>query len=211
MRTSALLGWAWALLAAAPALAQDGRGALDPLPPPGYGSLTQSDLALRVRSDELEVRLVPLDERVTRLLARDSYQSLQSLVHSRRSSIDSLARLSGISAPGLALVTFFGGREGARFDPQTLTLVIRNGVLRPRGIVPFSPRFTSQQLNVREQVSAIFLFDELLPVTDDFSFSYQGRNSEDWQNKQRLLDRERGRVAARSRVTRPDSGGAAQR
>jgi hypothetical protein len=159
-----------------------------------------------VRSDELEVRLVPLDERVTRLLARDSYQSLQSLVHSRRSSIDSLAKLSGISAPGLALVTFFGGREGARFDPQTLTLVIRNGVLRPRGIVPFSPRFTSQQLNVREQVSAIFLFDELLPVTDDFSFSYQGRNSEDWQNKQRLLDRERGRVAARSRVTRPDSG-----
>jgi hypothetical protein len=211
MRTTALLGWAWAVLAAAPALAQDGRGALDPLPPPGYGSLTQSDLALRVRSDELEVRLVPLDERVTRLLARDSYQSLQSLVHSRRSSIDSLAKLSGISAPGLALVTFFGGREGARFDPQTLTLVIRNGVLRPRGIVPFSPRFTSQQLNVREQVSAIFLFDELLPVTDDFSFSYQGRNSEDWQNKQRLLDRERGRVAARSRVTRPDSGGAAQR
>lgn len=211
MRTTALLGWAWALLAAAPALAQDGRGALDPLPPPGYGSLTQSDLALRVRSDELEVRLLPLDERVTRLLARDSYQSLQSLVHSRRSSIDSLAKLSGISAPGLALVTFFGGREGARFDPQTLTLVIRNGVLRPRGIVPFSPRFTSQQLNVREQVSAIFLFDELLPVTDDFSFSYQGRNSEDWQNKQRLLDRERGRVAARSRVTRPDSGGAAQR
>jgi hypothetical protein len=211
MRTTALLGWAWAVLAAAPALAQDGRGALDPLPPPGYGSLTQSDLALRVRSDELEVRLVPLDERVTRLLARDSYQSLQSLVHSRRSSIDSLAKLSGISAPGLALVTFFGGREGARFDPQTLTLVIRNGVLRPRGIVPFSPRFTSQQLNVREQVSAIFLFDELLPVTDDFSFSYQGRNSEDWQNKQRLLDRERGRVAARSRVTRPDSGGGAQR
>jgi hypothetical protein len=48
-------------------------------------------------------------------------------------------------------------------------------------------------------------------VTDDFSFSYQGRTSEDWQNKQRLLDRERGRVAARSRVTRPDSGGGAQR
>jgi hypothetical protein len=204
-----LLGYAWALLLVVPACAQ-GQGALDPLPPPGFGSLKQSDLALLVRSDELEVRLVPLDERVTRLLARDAYQSLQGLVHSRRVSIDSVARIYGISAPGLALVTFFGGREGARFDPSTLTLGIRNRVLRPRGVVPLTPRFTSQQLNVREQVSAIFLFDELLPVTDDFNFSFQGRNSESWQNKQRMLDRERGRVAARSRVTRPDSGVAAE-
>jgi hypothetical protein len=211
MRTIALLGCAWALLAAVPAPAQEGNGALDPLPPPGFGSLKQSDLALRLRSDELEVRLVPLDQRVTRLLAKDAYESLESLVRSRRSSIDSLARLSGISVPGLALVTFFGGREGARFDPSNLNLVIRNQVLRPRGIVPFSPRFTSQQLNVREQVSAIYLFDELLPVTDAFTFSYQGLVSEDWQNRQRVLDRERGRVAARSRVTRPDSGAAGER
>jgi hypothetical protein len=210
MRTLVLLGCLWTLLAAAPALAQDGRGALDPLPPPGFGSLNQSDLALRLRSDELEVRLVPLDERVTRLLAKDAYQSLEGLVNSRRSSIDSLAKMSGISSPGLALVTFFGGREGARFDPSNLNLVIRNRILRPRGIVPFSPRFSSQQLNVREQVSAIYLFEELLPVTDAFTFSFQGRVSEDWQNRQRLLDRERGRVAARSRVIRPDSGASAE-
>ena len=211
MRTITLLGCGWVLLAAAPALAQDGNGALDPLPPPGFGSLKQSDLALRLRSDELEVRLVPLDQRVTRLLARDAYESLEGLVRSRRSSIDSLARLSGISAPGLALVTFFGAREGARFDPSNLNLGIRNQLLRPRGIVPFSPRFSSQQLDVREQVSAIYVFDELLPVTDAFTFSYQGQVSEDWRNRQRLLDRERGRVAARSRVTLPDSGAAGER
>lgn len=206
MRTIALVGSLWTLLAAVPACAHgQGGGAADPLPPPGYGSLKQSDLALNTRTDELEVRLVPLDQRVTRLLARDAYQSLEGLVHSRRASIDSVARMSGISAPGLALVTFFGGREGARFDPSTLTLGIRNQVLRPRGVVPFSPRFSAQQLGVREQVSAIFVFDELLPVTDDFSFAYQGRTSESWGNKQRLLDRERARVAARARGTRPDS------
>ena len=71
--------------------------------------------------------------------------------------------------------------------------------------MPFTPRFTSQQLNVREQVSAVFVFDQLLPVTDDFNFSYQGQNSGSWRNKQRTLDRERARVAARSRVSRPDS------
>jgi hypothetical protein len=211
MRTIALLGSAWGLLAAGPALAQAGTGGLDPLPPPGFGSLRQSDLALRITSDELEVRLVPLDQRVTRLLARDAYESLEGLVRSRRSSIDSLARLSGISTPGLVLVTFYGGREGARFDPSNLNLEIRNQFLRPRGIVPFSSRFTSQQLNVREEVTAIYIFDELLPVTDAFTFSYQGRVSEDWQSRQRLLDRERGRVAARSRGTRPDSGAAGER
>ena len=189
MRTIALLSCAGLLLVAVPACAQ-GQGATDPLPPPGQGSLKQSDLALNVRSDDLEVRLVPLDERVTRLLARDAYQSLQSLVHSRRASIDSVARMYGISAPGLALVTFFGRREGARFDPTTLTLNIRNRELRPRGVVPHTPRFSSQQLDLREQASAIFVFDELLPVTDDdFTFAYQGRTSESWQGKQRLLDR----------------------
>ena len=209
MRTIALLSCAWMLLAALPAYAQS-EGAGDPLPPPGQGSLKQSDLALNVRSDDLEVRLVPLDERVTRLLARDAYQSLQSLVHSRRASIDSVARMYGISTPGLALVSFFGRQPGARFDPGTLTLNVRNQEVRPRGIVPFSPRFTSQQLDVREQASAIFVFDELLPVNDDdFNFAYQGRASESWRSKQRLLDRERGRVAARERVTRPDSAAAA--
>ncbi len=211
MRTIALLGCAWALLVTPLAVAQDGQGAVDRLPPPGFGSLKQSDLALRLRNDDLEVRLVPLDPRVTRLLARDAYESLEGLVRSRRSSIDSLARVSGISTPGLALVTFFGGREGARFDPSNLNLGIRNQFLRPRGIVPISPRFTSQQLNVREQVTAIYLFDELLPVDDDFNVSYQGLLSENWQNKQRVLDRERGRVSARSRMIRPDSGATDQR
>ena len=212
MRTIAVLGCAWTLLAVVPACgagqAGGGGGAVDALPPPGYGSLKQSDLALGMRNDELEIRLVPLDERVTRLLARDAYESLQSLVHSRRASIDSVARMYGISSPGLALVTFFGQREGARFDPYSLTLSIRNQVSRARGVVPFSPRFTAHQLGVREQASGIYVFDELLPVTDDFTFAYQGRTSESWGNKQRTLDRERGRVAARARVTQPDSAAA---
>jgi hypothetical protein len=192
-----------ALIGPACAAAQRGQGA-GPLPPAGYGSLNQNDLALKVRTDQLEVRLVPLDQRVTRLLAPDGYRSLQGLVESRRGAIDSIANRSG-SRPGLALVTFFGQQEGIRFDPQTLALIIRSRYLRPIGIVPFSPRFNSQQLNVREQVSAIFLFEEELPVGDSFHFNYGGVDSDDWQNKQRQLDRERARVAARSRTERPDS------
>ena len=191
---------------AGPGLAQAaGQAAAEGLPPGGYGSLKQDDLSLRIRTAELDVRFVPLDLRVTSLLGRDSYQSLHSLVQSRRQAIDSVARVAGVGHAGLALVTFFGLRAGARFDPQTLTVVVRTRLLRPLGIVPFTPRFTSQQLAVRDQVSAIFLFEEQMPVMDDFSVSYAGLNSESWSRKQPMLERERARVASRARAGRPDS------
>jgi hypothetical protein len=185
--------------------AQGAPGATNELTPAGYGSLTQEDLALRIRTPEIEVRFVPLDVRVTRLLGRDSWESLRTLVLSRRPAIDSLSNLSGVSRPGLALVTFQGQAANARFDPQTLTVVVRSREFRPLAIVPFSGRFTSQQLNVREQVSAIYLFEEELPVNDSFSISYAGQASSDWQLKQRSLDRERARVALRARANTRDS------
>ena len=196
------------LLAAltAPALAQNtGHAGVGAFPPGGYGSLKQDDLALRVRNADIEVRFVPLDPRVTILLARDSYESLHGLVESRRRAIDSVAAAAGVSRPGLALVTFFGQRPGARFDPQTLTIGVRNRVFRPLGIVPFSPRFTNQQLEVRDQVSAIYLFEESIPVTDEFQVAYAGLFSENWSRKQPALERERGRVTSRARAQRPDS------
>ena len=175
------------------------------LPPGGYGSLTQADLALHIQTPDIDVRFVPLDARVTRLLTRDSWESLRSLVASRRAAIDSVANRSGISRPGLAFVSFFGQSPNARFDPQTLQVMVRSRELRPLGIVPFSGRFTSQQLNVREQVSAIYLYGEDLPVNDTFTISYAGQTSADWQDKQTRLDRERARVALRSRDSSSDS------
>jgi hypothetical protein len=191
----------WALATVTIVEGQDsGRGAL-----PGYGTLTQDDVSLRIRTADIDLRFIPLDARVTTLLAKDSWESLRSLVESRRGSIDSVARVAGISHPGLALVTFFSQRANARFDPQTLQLVTRNRVFQPLGIVPFTPRFTSQQLNVREQVSAIYLFEEDLPVNDSFTIGYAGLSSEDWQRRQPVLDRERARIASRARTVPRDS------
>ena len=167
--------------------------------PVSYGTLSQRDLALRVQNEDLEIRLLPLDPQVTRLLANDAFQSLRALVETKRRAIDSVASRAGVSEPGLALVSFYGLRPDVRFDPQTLTLLIRNRVFRPLGIIPVSARFTSQQLNARDQVSAIYLFEEDIPVNDSFSFSYGSLISEDWQIRQTILERERSRVSARSR------------
>jgi hypothetical protein len=170
-----------------------------------YGTLNQNDLALRVNNDELEIRFIPLDPKVTRLLANDAFQYLRSLVETRRRSIDSVASRAGVTDPGLALVSFFGRQAGARFDPQTLTVRLRSRALQPLGIIPINARFTSQQLDLREQATAIYLFEEDLPVDDSFSLTYGSLTSEDWQNKQPMIDRERARVPARARVQPRDT------
>jgi hypothetical protein len=164
-----------------------------------YGTLNQNDLAIRMRSEDLDIRFIPLDAKVTRLLANDAFQTLRSLVEARRRSIDSVASRAGVTEPGLALVSFFGLRPDTRFDPQTLTVRLRNRSLQPLGIIPINARFTSQQLDQREQASAIYLFEEDLPVDDSFTLSYGALISEDWQAKQPLIDRERARVSARAR------------
>jgi hypothetical protein len=175
------------------------------VPPGGYGSLTQDDLSLRLRTNDIDIRFVPLDPRVTRLLGKDSWESLRSVALSRRAAIDSVSNASGISRPGLALVTFFALQANARFDPQSVSVRVRSREFRPLAIVPFSGRFTSQQLDVREQVSAVYLFEEELPVNDSFVVLYAGQASDDWNNKQRMLERERGRVALRAQTSSRDT------
>ena len=195
MRT--LAGLLFVLASAVPAAAQAvGQVRAAPV---SYGTLNQNDLALRMQNDDLEIRFIPLDPEVTRLLANDAFQSLRSLVEGRRRAIDSVASRAGVSVPGLALVSFFGLRADSRFDPQTLTLLIRNRTFQPLGVIPITGKFSSQQLNAREQASAIYLFEEDIPVSDSFTLSYGTMVSDDWQSKQSILDRERARVSVRSR------------
>jgi hypothetical protein len=172
--------------------------------PVSYGTLSQNDLALRVRNENLEIRFIPLDPLVMHLLANDAFQSLRSLVETRRRSIDSVASRAGVTKPGLALVSFLGNRPDTRFDPQTLTLLIRNRDFRPLGVIPLDSKFASQQLNAREQASAIYLFEEDIPVEDSFTLSYGTLVSDDWQTKQSLLNGERARVSARIRSEKAD-------
>jgi len=198
--------FAWMLLllgCAGPVSGQSGERAR-PLPP-GYGSLTQNDLALRMGNEDLDIRFVPLDPKILPLLANDAFQSLRSLVESHRRGVDSVAARAGVAQPGIALVSFFGQRPDVRFDPQILTLLVRNRALRPLGVLPLTPRFSSQQLGVREQASALYLFEEEIPVDDSFTISYAALSSEDWQRKLPILDRERARVSARSRTEPRDT------
>lgn len=191
-----------------PAQAQDSTGTVQGDIPPGLGTLSQDDIALTFRQEELEIRVVPLDERLLKLLTVDTYRSLHDIARIRGREIDSVSRQHGVSAPGLLLVTFFGRRQGARFDPQNINLQMRNQLWRPIGAVPYSTNFNSQQLDVRQQATGIILFEEPIPVFEEFGVSYLA-TSADWEGKLNKIRRERSRVLGRVRAdstrTRPDT------
>lgn len=175
------------------------------LPPKHYGTLRQDDLSIRLVLDDIEIRCMPLDERVLRLLATDAYESLSRLVATRRSALDSVGRSAGVTNPGLMLVTFFGQKPTARYTPDDFTLIIRNQPYRPIGFVPFTANFGAGQLDVREQATGIYLFSERIPVYEGFGVSYAGNASDAWSGLLTRIERERARIMGRARREEMDS------
>ncbi len=194
-RTSTAAALLLALVLGGPLGAQDVAGG--DLPPAGYGVLNQDQVSIRFAAGDIEVRFVPLDERITRLVAPDGYAALQGLVASRQAAIDSAKQEAGVAQPGLALVSFFARRGDARFDPENLNLLYRNQLYRPAAIVPVTGNFSGRQLDVRTQASAIYLFDIPLPVFEQFDLSYAGTTSSAWNEVLRRLDRARSQALAR--------------
>ena len=173
--------------------------------PAGYGTLRRDDIAVRLTTDNLQIQVLPLDEQVIRLLAPDTYRSLTDFVARQRAAIDSLAAQAGVAHPSLVMVTFYGLVPQARFSPEDLNLASRGRLFRPVGIVPLSPRWSSNLLDAREQAVAIYLFDEGISFREDLTVSYQGLANDSWSRSLRSLDQERARVRARARAgTRPD-------
>ncbi|PKL93264.1 MAG: hypothetical protein CVV20_04555, partial [Gemmatimonadetes bacterium HGW-Gemmatimonadetes-1] len=161
------------------------------------GQFNQDAITLRLRSGPLEIRVVPLDERVLRLLSPDGYRSLRQLIDANQPRIDSIADRANVREPGIALVSFFAITPGTRFDPNLLFVTQRNQLLRPIGVIPLSPAMSAQQLDVGTQATGLFLLEDLIPVTEQFSISYLGATANDWERRLSRLDAERSRIRGR--------------
>jgi hypothetical protein len=167
--------------------------------PIGQGQLGQDNITVRLRTGTLDIRVVPLDQRVLRLLSNDGYAALNGLVTSQRRRIDSIAASRGVRRPGLALVSFHALAPATRFDPQVLSLSLRNRLYRPIGVLPMTPTFSSQQLDAGGAATGIFIYEEELPVTEPFTLSYLDASSDDWERRLPRLETERGRILGTSR------------
>lgn len=166
--------------------------------PAGFGSLRRDDIVLRFATDQLQLQILPLDERVIRLLAPDTYKSLEQLIQSRQQEIADAARRAGLANPTLVMVTFYGQAPGARFTPEDIQLQSRGRQYRPDAILPLSPTWSTLQLDQRQQAVAIYLYDEGISWFEDLSASYQNGPQSPWGGALQLLQRERARVQARA-------------
>lgn len=162
--------------------------------PSGYGSLGQDDVSILLRTEELEVRFMPIDQRILPLLSPDTETALRTLARQNQAAIDEIASRRGVSNPALVLVSFYGRQASSRFDPQLLDLRARGRVFRPIGIVPLDPRWSSQELGVRGTARGIYVFEEPLPVVEPMTLTYDGIESTAWSEKLQRLERERTRV-----------------
>jgi hypothetical protein len=150
----------------------------------------------------VQVRVVPLDESILRLLAPDSYRALHDLVENRRDQLITLARRYNLRNPSLWYVSFYGVQPDARFNPMELVISTSSREHRPVELVPLTPGFGEQRLQQRETQSAIVMTEEI-DLTQPVSVEMEGVRNTSWQTTLRDIERERALVRSRASGERP--------
>ena len=173
------------------------------LVPPGYGSLRQDDIALRMNQFGLQVRAMPLDESVIRVLSPDSYRTLRELVASQRDRLDEIRSRNGLSSLSLWYISFFGVEQGeTRFSPMEVIIANVGRNFRPVDVIPLSPSFGLQRLRQREAQHGLYVFDGQVDVNQPLVISYETVSNGDWPTILQRIERERALVRSRSRDRR---------
>lgn len=162
--------------------------------PTGQGHLSLSTATITLSNGNLQIVFIPLDERILRLITKDSYESTEGTMAQQRRAIDSVMAATGVTSPGIAFVSFQGLAPNTRFDPEQLVLNLRGQQFRPVAWIPMSATFTNQQLDVRQQVQALFIYRRDIPVREGFTVSYRNATSDDWANRLSRFDAERSRI-----------------
>ena len=171
------------------------------LPPVGFGSLRQDQVGVNLATTNLRIRVIPLEEEVIRLLAPDAYRSLHDMRESRLTEIRAAARAAGRDSVKAFMVTFFGLQPQTRFSPDDLLITSQNSTYRPIGHIAITPRFNENQVDVREQAAAIYLYEPGVVLQRPMTVAYGVAASDAWTATLNLRNAERTRVLARASTT----------
>lgn len=166
------------------------------LVPPGFGTLLQDDISLRLQRGDLLVKVTPLEEWVIRLTAPDTYNRLKGLAtaHGPRA-----AQNLPPDQVALFLVSLFSYQPDVRYEPEDLLLVNRGLRYRPTGIAPVTPSWGTQRLGQQETRMAVYAFQGPMDLRRDLVVEYQELRNEVWQDRVvPVLEAERAKARARS-------------
>jgi hypothetical protein len=192
--------------AAIPDTSATRRSVADTVPglvPPGFGTLKQDDVSLRLTSSSLQVRATPLDESIIRLLSPDSYRAMSELKRSKQDAIAAVARRNAVRELSLWYVSFFAVERGeTRFSPREF--IIRNvgRDFRPLDVIPLTPGFGEQRLRQNGRQDALYVFDGQLDPQQPLTIGYATAQNDDWRNILPQIERERALVRGRAAAGR---------
>lgn len=169
------------------------------LVPPGFGTLRQDDVAIRLQLPGYQVKAIPLDETVIRLLSPDSYRALRDLQESRRADLAAVARRFGLQQYRLWYVSYYGLAPDARFSPNEVALTNNGRDFRPLDVLPVTAGFGENRLQQRQTQSALYLFDGSLDVSQPVTLRVESATDADtWTTALRRIERERALVRSRA-------------
>ena len=171
------------------------------LVPAGYGSLKQEDISLNLQVQNLQVRAVPMDETVIRVLSPDSYRALSDILTSHRREIEEVRRRTGLHGFAIWYVQFFASEQGeTRFSPHEFIVSSVGRDFRPIEVIPLTPGFGEQRLRQRERKGALYLFDPQIDVNQPLIVQYETARTADWTAVLRRIERERVMVRSRAGI-----------
>lgn len=166
--------------------------------PPGYGTLRQDEIAIRLELQGLIVRAIPLEENLIRLLTADSYRALRELQESNKQAIAAVTRRRGGQPPDLWYVSFYGVAPDIHFSPMELIITSSGRNFRALEVIPLSSGFGEQRLRQRETQSALYLYDEEVDLDQPLTVAFQNQQSASWEQILTRVERERALVRARA-------------
>jgi hypothetical protein len=175
-----------------------------PLPPAGYGTLSQDDITavLEVPEGNLFIKVTPLSEWVIRMTAPDTYRRLNGYKVARGEQILDRARRNGERGwPLVLFVSFYTRDVESTYEPYDLQIRTQNVVVRPFDIIAVTPDFHRERLRQQESQVALYLFEGDVDLDLPIEFEYNGRRSGRWTGIRSVLDRELAKVMSRAPAT----------
>lgn len=169
--------------------------------PAGFGTLRQDDIALKTSpANGLQVRAIPMDERIIRLLSPDSYRALRDLLASKEQQLQGVKERNRLPAYSIWYVSFFAIEQGeTRFSPQEFIISNTGRDFRPLDMVPLTPGFGEYRLKQREVQSALLVFDGQIDLNQPVTAQLETTVSvTDWNSVLQRIERERALVRSRA-------------
>jgi len=166
--------------------------------PAGYGTLRQDDISIKLSLEGVLVQLLPMNESVIRTLSPDAARTLHDLLQSYRKPIAAYAAMYGLRENNIWYVSFYGLAPDATFSPLDLTIRAPGRDFTPLRVIPITPGFGQNRLQVRDVQRAFYLFDDGLSLGQPLTVTMGAVTDDSWQTIERKIEAEQAHVRARA-------------